>query len=145
MEKLIIFIITFLFVSGVESQTLDSIQYKYNNQTIYRNGNNFMKGAERLTFQDLRNEFSFSELATISYDKAKRSRTTSRVLSIASILTGFASIAILADGGNRKTASLLLGGQIVLAIGGNRYKAQSAQFLDKAIWQRNKDLLFPKY
>lgn len=145
MKHLLIFIITLLLVTSVQSQIRDSLLYKYNNQTIYRYGNNFMKGTERLSFQDLQNEFSFSEIASVSYDKAKRSRTTSRILSVASMLTGFASIAILADGGNRKTASLLLAGQIALVIGGSRYKAQYSQFLDKALWQRNKDLLFTTY
>jgi hypothetical protein len=45
--------------------------------------------------------------------------------------------------GNRNGAYISFGAQLALAFGSGSYRRQSAQHLDRAIWQRNKDYLFP--
>lgn len=145
MKGLIFFVIAlFSLINNCFSQVPDSIKYKYNNFTIYRQGGYFLKGNERLTFQELRSEFSKSELGKISYDKAKSYRNTSLFFRIGSIVCGLASIAVIANNrNNRNTAYALLGGQFALIYGASKYIVLSNKSLDRALWQRNKDLLFP--
>ena len=54
----IIFMLTFCLQADLFSQSIDSLRYKYTNQTIYRFGGVFQKGNERLGFKDLSREFS---------------------------------------------------------------------------------------
>ncbi|MDZ4793415.1 MAG: hypothetical protein SGI83_03970 [Bacteroidota bacterium] len=143
MKFSIFFFLSFLATSSLYSQNTDSLKYKYTNQTIYRYGSSFMKGTERLNFGQLRNEFAMSEMGLAAYDNARKYKTTSIVFRLASIAAGIATIAIISKDGNRSTAYVLLGSQFVLGLGGGRFSMLSAQSLDKALWQRNKDLLFP--
>jgi hypothetical protein len=125
------------------AQTNDSIRYKYTNQTIYRYGSSFLKGNERLTFRDLSKEFTMSDLGLASYTKAKNYRTTSTILRYASMLFSFTAISIAANNGNRNTAIAFIGGEFALLYAGMTYNQLSQKSLDRALWQRNKDLLFP--
>jgi hypothetical protein len=137
-KRLLFFVLPLFFASN-----LYSLKYKYTNQSIYRYGSAFLKGNERLTFKDLSREFSMSDLGLASYLKARNYRTTSKILNYAGLITGIASISVLANHGNRNTAFILYGGYFVLLTTSIRYSALSTQNLDRALWQRNKDLLFP--
>ena len=140
-------ILLFFLICGIKlsGQTVknDSLQFKYNNQTIYRYGTSFMKGNERLTFKDLSKEFSMSTLGLELYQKAKKHSTISRIFMYASVFAGVAAIGVLADHGNRDLVYGLYAGQFALMFGGMRYRSLSMQSLDRALWQRNKDVLFP--
>lgn len=146
MYKKNILILYFLFTGiNLNAQTNDSLAHKYDNQTIYRYGGYFQKGNERFSFQGLAKEFSMSGLGLDLYTKAKKQRTTSLVLNTVALASGLASIAVISNNnGNRPPAFILLGGQIVFSIGARRYSLLSQQSLDRAIWQRNKDVLFPQ-
>lgn len=121
----------------------DSLKYKYINQTIYRYGRSFMKGTERLTFPELRNEFTMSELGLASYDQSKKYKNISNVFSVASLAASITTLVIVSNNGKRSTLNLLLIGQILLGAGAGGYRMLSAKSLDRALWQRNKDVLFP--
>lgn len=126
------------------AQKTDSLHLVYNNQTIYRYGGSFLKGNEKLTFKDLSREFNMSDLGQISYDKAKSYRSKSIIFKVASIACGIASLVIISNNNsNRNTALIFLGGQIVTGYAGGKLSQLSAQSLDRALWQRNKDVLFP--
>jgi len=144
---LLIFAFYFLGNGLLDAQNLDELKAKYNNQTIYRNGQYFMKGTERLSFSDLRNEFSTSDMGQISYEKAKKYRTTGFVFRLLSMGASLVSIALVSDNTNnysqRTAIYLALGGQVLTTFVAGKYYQQSSQSLDKALWQRNKDLLFP--
>lgn len=143
MKKLFIFLcILFLIGNIMYAQQTDSLRYKYTNQTIYRYGGWFIKGTDRLTFQDLRGEFSSSELGLAGYDKARKYRTTSKVLRYVSMLSVFA-IAPFINGNNRNAAYTFIGANLVLGYASGHYSNLSNQSLDRALWQRNKDVLFP--
>ena len=145
------YILVILFSSAMNanlhSQNTDSLKYKYTNQTLYRYGSSFMKGTERLTFPELRNEFTMSELGLASYEKAKKYRTTSIVLRTISLAASLSALVIVSrnnlTNNRRNLAYGLFGGQLVFSIAGAKYGILSTQSLDKALWQRNKDLLFP--
>jgi hypothetical protein len=145
MYKCLIFFVSLFSLTGkLHSQKTDSLKYKYTNQTIYRYGGSFMKGNERLSFMELSREFSMSDLGLISYTKSKKYKNTSKIFSYASMFAGFAAISVLANHGNRNLAFGFYGGQMVCLFGSMRYRQLSAQSLDRALWQRNKDLLFPE-
>lgn len=141
-------IILLFFVFGstfLSAQTInyDSLRLKYNNQTIYRYGSTFLKGSERLGFRDLSREFSMSDLGLAGYEKAKKYKTTATIFRFVSLAAGIAVAGIAANGNNRDLAWGLLGGQIVTSFVSVHYNHLSSESLDRALWQRNKDLLFP--
>ncbi len=144
MNKLFWFLILFLGINaGTSAQKTDSLKYIYNNQTIYRYGGWFIKGSDRLTFRDLKAEFSISELGMHSFNKARKYKTISNVFRFISVLSSIAAAAYITSN-NRNTAYAFMGGQFVLLLGSFHYYTLSNQSLDRALWQRNKDLLFPK-
>ena len=145
MRKLFISTICFIiFHNNLFSQKTDSLHLVYYNQTIYKYGGSFLKGNEKLTFKDLSREFSMSDLGHISYEKARGYRTKSIIFRVASLACGIASLAIISNNNsNRNTALIFLGGQIVTGYAGGKLSQLSAQSLDRALWQRNKDVLFP--
>lgn len=142
LKNCLIIIAILMFQQSVYSQKTDSLKLAYNNGTIYRYGGAFMKGNERVTFKDLEHEFDFSELGRISYDKAKRTGTTARILLYASMAANLGVLAFLANN-NRNGAYVSFGVQLALVAGSGSYRRQSMQYLDRALWQRNKDYLFP--
>ena len=137
-----IIITALLFQHRGFSQTIDSLRLAYNNGTLYRYGGYFMKGNEPLTFKDLEHEFDFSELASVSYEKAKKSRATAKILSYVSIAANLAVFTFIVNN-NKNGAYVSIGVQFALLSASGSYRRQSSQHLDRAIWQRNKDYLFP--
>ncbi len=128
-------------------QDTDSLKYKYTNQTIYRYGSYFMKGTERIGFQQLQKEFDISDLGTAHYMRAKKYKTISTIFKFVSLATGITGLILISDRNlTRSRQNMAYGffaGQLISSIGAGRYTELSGQSLDKALWQRNKDLLFP--
>ncbi len=148
MKKLISLCVLLFAVVILHAQQTDSLKYKYTNQTIYRYGSSFMKGTERLSFPTLQSEFSMSELGLASYTKAKKYRITNMVLRTVALAASLSALAVVINSNNltdnrRNLVYGLLGGQLVFGVAAARYGILSTQSLDKALWQRNKDLLFP--
>src|SRR5258705_3926661 len=79
MKNKLIFIFAFIS-SQAFSQTTDTLLKKYDQQFIYRYGSSFMKGGNKLSFTDLRAEFSNSPISLDLYTKAKKDKTISFVL-----------------------------------------------------------------
>jgi len=138
-----IFLALLLSVAQLFSQKSDSLVFKYNNQTIYRYGGYFLKGNERLTYKDLSKEFSISDLGLAGYEKSRKYKTTSTVFRFVSLAAGVMAVSVAAKGQNRDLAYGLLAGQFVTLFIGMRYSILSMQSANRAIWQRNKDVLFP--
>jgi hypothetical protein len=121
-------------------QSRDSLLRLYNNQTIYRYGNNFQKGTDRLYFRNLSNEFSFSPIGLAGYELSKRHRTTATVLRVLSVAASVATISFISREKHSATYAVW-GGQIALSLAGFYYQDRSNKEMDRALWQRNKDLL----
>lgn len=143
MKGAIIFLIFSLCATKLFLQKSDSLVFKYNNQTVYRYGGYFLKGNERLTYKELRREFSMSDLGLAGYEKSRKLKTTATVFRVLSLAAGLTAVIIAAKGQNRELAYGLLAGQFVSMFISSKYSALSTQSLDRAIWQRNKDILFP--
>ena len=142
-KQLLIYLFFALLVNRIHAQTIDSGKYKYTNHGIFRFGGTLLKGNEIVSFKDLSHEFSMSDIGLDLYYKSKRCRTTSTILRYASMLSGFIYLGIAANNGKKNTAYLFLGSQMVFLFTSRNYAIMASQNLDRALWQRNKDLLFP--
>lgn len=131
-----------LFIScSVFCQT-DSLLRTYDEQFVYRYGYSFMKGGNRLSFADLRGEFSPQSLSFDLYEKSKKDKTISIVLRYVSI---FAVIGVgkgVSDN-NRSIVYGFLAGQFVTALASQAFYNKSTIELDRALQTRNRELLFP--
>lgn len=143
MKYVFIIILVFSLQSDLFSQSDDTLRSKYNNQTVYRYGGYFLKGNERLTYKELNREFSMSDLGLAGYEKSRKLKTTATLFRVLSLAAGLTAVSIAAKGQNRELAYGLLAGQFVSMFISSKYSALSTQSLDRAIWQRNKDILFP--
>ena len=72
MKKLITLCGLFFIGTIMYAQQTDSLKYKYINQSIYRYGGVYQKGTERLSFRNLKYEFSMSDLGLDGYNKARK-------------------------------------------------------------------------
>ncbi len=121
----------------------DSLKSIYTNQSIYRDGYKIMKGGEMLSTKQLSKEFSMSNLGMAQYEKAMKDKKKSTIFSAISLSIGVSNLAILVFSKNDRLSTGLLAGQVAFGIVGSRFRYLSTKNLDRAIWQRNKDLLFP--
>jgi hypothetical protein len=111
----------------------------YNTQTIYRFGDKFLKGNEAITFQNLKYEFK-SDITSQLYRLSKRNLVSGKILNYASLAATLLSVTFINK--DRNLAFGLIYGSVALSIANFHLKKLSQQFLDRAIWQRNKELLF---
>lgn len=119
------------------SQSKDSILRVYNNEAIYRFGNKYMKGNERLTFQDLDREFTTPHTRDL-YRKSKRLLSVSRIFNLASIGLIITSVFTKTNvGGSIGFAA----GTGALGLGGIYFQTASSKYSERAIWERNRDIL----
>ena len=138
---MIIFCLLLLLYTISYAQSTDSLRYKYINHTITRYGSYFMKGSERLTFKDLSFELKGSELSMASFRLAKKNKSLSAVFRYLSFFSFLVSTSFINS--DRNTSYILLGGAFLFTIGSGRYSSLYQQNLDRALWQYNKDVLFP--
>ena len=132
-------LILFVFINLKSfSQSNDSLLKVYNNQTIYRSGNKNIKGNERLTYRDLSEEFK-TPLTQLMYKKSKRKLFVSKTFNVVSFGLVVASVVTKT---NIYGSANFAAGTIVLGSIGVYYQIQSSKYLDKAIWERNKEILF---
>lgn len=142
MKKSLFLLLSLVFFTQFSfSQSNDSIYYKYNNGILYRMGGAIKKGGDKISFQELAKEFSMSDLGLDQYMLAKRKKTIGTIFMFTSLASGIASIASIRS--NRNLAYGFLGGQYVTMMVSMANRRASMEHLDRAIWQRNKDYLFP--
>ena len=119
------------------SQLKDSILRIYNNEAIYRFGNKYMKGSEHLSFTDLEREFTTPHTRQL-YHKSKKLLFVSRVFNLASLGVIIASIFTKTNvTGSIEFAS----GTGALGLGGIYFQTESSKYSERAIWERNRDIL----
>lgn len=128
-----------LFLSfSSSSQNIDSLRNIYNSQTIYRSGNKFIIGNQKLTFSDLKNKFTSPETRQL-YFQSKKLSTAGTIFNLTSV--GMAIYSTLSS--HKKIVNIELASATgLLGILGILFHARAASFLDKAIWKENKETLF---
>lgn len=139
--SLFIGVVTMLvcFTQNVFSQSRDSLLNVYNTQTIHSFGKYYIKGDKRLSFADLKPEFQ-SGITKGLYKKAKGDLILSRFLTVTSIAAVVSSALIKKDNKGGALAFSIAG--IALNLGSLHFRKQSREILERALWQRNKEVLF---
>jgi hypothetical protein len=140
MRTLILITFTSLIVNAKAfCQQADSLLSVYNNQTIYREGAKFIKGTEKLSFHDL-NEVFISSSTKDLFHKSKSRRVISRIFSVASL--ALLAVSYSLSGTKPDGAIKITMGTSVLGLAGLYYQQRSSNYLDKAIWLQNREVLF---
>lgn len=129
----------FIFINlNSFSQSKDSLIKIYNTQTIYRFGNKYIKGTEKLTYKDLRLEFNTPSTREM-YNKSKRKLWVSRIFNVASLGLIVASVFTKTNiNGSIEFAA----GTGILGLCGIYYQTQSSKYLEMAMWEKNREVLF---
>lgn len=140
MKKL--FVIICLFISYHSFSQPDSLLKKYDQQLLYRYGSHFMKGGNKVSFNELRGEFISASVSFDLYAKAKKDKTISTALRYVSLLA-FIGVAKGAADNNRNLTYGFLAGQFVTMALNRSFQDKSVIGLDRAIQIRNRELLFP--
>jgi len=130
--------VLFLFLHfNAYSQSKDSILHIYNNEAIYRFGNKYMKGNERLSFQDLERQFTTPRTREL-YHKSKRLLFVSRIFNLASLGVIITSVFTKT---NVTGAIEFAAGTGALGLGGIYFQTESSKYSERAVWERNQDIL----
>jgi len=130
---------TFCTIFNKHAQYRDSLLNVYNTETIQSFGKSYVKGGKSLSFADLKPEFN-SGIAKDLYKKSKGILFLSRVFtvtSIAALITG----AVLKKSDTKGAWAFPIIG-LGLNLGSLRFRKQSRELVDRALWHRNKEILF---
>jgi hypothetical protein len=133
--------ILILISSQVFSQTTDTILKKYDQQFIYRYGSFFMKGGNKLSFSDLKNEFNNKSLSFDLYLRSKKNKTLSTFFRIISTIA-IVGVVKAAKDNNSGLAYGIFAGQLGTLFVSQHYRRNSTIDLDRALQIRNRELLF---
>ncbi len=136
---LLILVLNFCATPTALAQSRDSLLKVYNNETIQTFGKYFIKGTKRLSFNELKPEFS-SGITKDLFKKAKGDRVLGGVFTVAAI--GALITGIIVKKNNNGLGALLSGTAIGLNLGSIHFRNRSSEVLDRAIWHRNKEILF---
>ena len=136
---LFILLLNFCSTQNAQAQTKEDLLKVYNNETIQTFGKYFIKGTKRLSFNELKPDFS-SGITKDLYKKAKGDRILSGLFTVTAIGALVTGIAVKKN--NRGVGAGLSGLAIALNLGSIHFKNKSTQLLDRAIWHRNKEILF---
>ena len=118
-------------------QSRDSLLKVYNSQTIYRYGNKYIKGNEKLSYLDLSAQFNTPATREM-YKKSRNKSVVGRVFNIASLTVIIVSVFTKTNvGGSIAFAA----GTGVLGLTGIYYQTESSKYLERALWERNRDLI----
>lgn len=123
--------------SNLCAQTRDSLMKTYNENTIYKFGNYYIKGNQRMTFHQLGDEF-YTPATREMYRLSKRRAVISRIFNVASLGLIITSIFTHTNvNGSLEFAA----GTGVLGLGALYYQSQSSRYVERAVWERNKMIL----
>lgn len=136
----LLIIITVLISTRVSfSQNRDSLLNVYNNQTIHSFGNVFVKGSRQMKFKNLKSELTSPLTRSLFIESRKNLRRT-KALSVTAI-AALAGSVILRKNSTVAASGLSLAA-IALNLGAIRFRKQSSEIIDRALWHKNKEILF---
>ena len=126
-------------VLSPRGQLRDSLVRVYDARTIYGYGDKYIMGGKQVPFRKLKTEFT-TGITSDLYRQGQQDRTLSHLLSITSVVALVGS-SVLSK--NHQAGSIAL--QVVgigLNLGSLRFSRRSNELVDRALWQRNRDILF---
>ena len=117
----------------------DSLMRVYDTRTIYGYGDKYIMGGKQLPFRKMNTEFA-PGVTSDMYQQGRHDRIVSRLLGVGAVAALVGS-AVLRK--NQQTGGvLLLVAGIGLNLGSLRFSKKSTELVDRALWLRNKDVLF---
>lgn len=131
--------LTTFIISIANAQSKESLQRIYNNETIQASGTSFIIGSKQLKFGELKSSFS-SGITRDLYKKASGQRILGGITTVAAI-AALVTAAVIRKDQKGAAVAFTIGG-IGLNLLSFRFRKHSTELLDRAIWQRNKEILF---
>ncbi|HVZ98628.1 MAG TPA: hypothetical protein VG847_17220 [Chitinophagaceae bacterium] len=129
----------FLGISSVSfAQSRDSLLNIYNSQTIYRFGNKFVKGNNVLTYEQLTHEFTSPRTLSL-YLISKRKAGVARVFNLGSFAVFVVSLFVKT---NTAGSIGFAAGTGALSLTGLYFQTQSSMYIERALWEHNREQLF---
>ena len=136
----IIFLLLICCISfNSHAQTKDSLLRVYNNETIHTFGKVYVKGSKQLKFGDLKPEFT-GGITKDLYKKSKENLILGRLISVAAVASLVSGAFIKKDNKGAGIALSIAG--IGLNLFSLKFRKKSKEFIDQAIWYKNKEILF---
>lgn len=128
-----------LQTAPAKASARDSLRQVYDAQTIYAYGSSYIKGGRQLPFRQLKAEFGPGAARDL-YGQARHDRAVGRLLGVGAVaaLVGSAVLRKNQQAGGIALLAVGLG----LNFGSLRLGKKSTELVDRALWQRNKDVLF---
>ena len=125
--------------STAQAQSRDSLLRVYDTRTIYGYGDKYIMGGQQLQFRKLKAEFG-PGVPSDMYQQGRKARGISRLLGIGAAVA-LAGSAVLRKDQQTGGIALLVAG-VGLNLGSRRFSKKSTELVDRALWLRNKDVLF---
>ncbi len=130
---------TCFFMFKAHAQNRDSLVRVYNNETIHSFGRFYVKGSKQLKFGELKSEFG-STITKDLYKKSKGNLMLGRLFTVTAV-AALVGGAIVKKNNNGAAIALNIAG-IGLNLSSFHFRKKSTELIDRAIWQRNKEVLF---
>ena len=135
---------TLVFLLGwgaptARAQSRDSLLRVYDTRTIYGYGDKYIMGGQQLPFRKLKTEFG-PGVTSDMYQEGRKDRAISRLLGVGAVVALVGS-AVLRKNQQTGGIALLVAG-VGLNLGSLRFGKKSTELVDRALWLRNKDVLF---
>lgn len=126
-------------VSSPRGQLRDSLVRVYDARTIYGYGDKYIMGGKQLPFRKLKPEFAAGVTSDL-YQQGQHDRAVARLLGVGAVVALVGS-AVLRKNEQFGGIALLVAG-VGLNLGSLRFSKKSTELVDRALWLRNKDVLF---
>ncbi|WP_345112548.1 hypothetical protein [Hymenobacter algoricola] len=124
---------------AAQAQTRDSLRRVYDTRTIYGYGDKYIMGGQQLPFRKLKTEFGPGVTSDL-YRQGRQDRAVARLLGVGAVAALVGS-AVLRKNEQFGGIALLVAG-VGLNLGSLRFSKKSTELVDRALWLRNKDVLF---
>ena len=126
-------------VSSLRGQLRDSLVRVYDTRTIYGYGDKYIMGGRQLPFRKLKTEFTPGVTSDL-YQQGRKDRAVSRLLGVGAVAALVGSAVLRKNEQFGGIALLVVG--VGLNLGSVRFSKKSTELVDRALWLRNKDVLF---
>ena len=127
------------YTPTVRAQTRDSLLRVYDARTIYGYGDRYIMGGRQLPFRKLKTEFG-PGITSDLYRQGRQDRAVGRLLGVGAVAALVGNIVLGKD--HRAGGIALLVAGVGLNLGSLRFSKKSTELVDRALWLRNKDVLF---
>ena len=124
---------------AAQAQSRDSLRRVYDTRTIYGYGDKYIMSGQQLPFRKLKTEFGPGVTSDL-YQQGRHDRGIARLMGVGAVVALVGS-AVLRKNEQFGGVALLVAG-VGLNLGSRHFSKKSTELVDRALWLRNKDVLF---